>query len=61
MKCNLQESRMLEISRAYESLTARYLQWCATQRGTSGQALQLDLFKLPTLESGLKGLGIKEK
>ena len=52
---------MLEISRAYESLTARYLQWCATQRGTSGQALQLNMFKLPTLESGLKGLGIKEK
>ncbi len=60
MKCNLTQSRMLEISKAYEALSARCLQWYVKQRGTGGQALPLaQRFRLPALRSGLEGLGIK--
>lgn len=62
MKCNLKNSRMLEICRAYEALSARCLQWYSKQRGTGGQALPLaKRLRLPEMRSGLEGLGIKNK
>jgi S1-C subfamily serine protease len=60
MKCRMTQSRMLEISKAYETLSARCLQWYVKQKGTSGQALPLaKRYRLPELRSGLEGLGIK--
>lgn len=61
MRCIFDQSRMLEVAKAYENLSARSLQWYSRQQGTGGQALPLEKrFRLPQMRSGLEGLGIKE-
>ena len=62
MKCSLKQNRMLEISKAYEALSARSLNWYSAQQGTRGEALPLaQRFRLPEFRSGLEGLGIGDK
>ena len=62
MKCEMKQSNMMEVIEAYETLSARCLNWYVLQTGTGGKALPLaQRFRLPAFRSGLEGLGIKEK
>ena len=62
MKCHMKRSHIIDVCRAYEALSARSLDWYVKQLGTGGQSLPLDQrYRLPSMRSGLKGLGIQEK
>lgn len=62
MKCNLKRSRIIDIARAYENLSNNCLSWYARQAGTGGEALPLGgRIRLPQLQSGLAGLGLKDE
>jgi hypothetical protein len=61
MKCQIDHARLLDISRAYEAVLTDSLNWYRRQLGTGGDALPLgERIRLPRMESGLEGLGIKE-
>jgi hypothetical protein len=61
MKCQIDHARLLDISRGYEAVLADSLNWYLRQLGTRGDALPLgERIRLPQMDSGLEGLGIKE-
>ncbi|MES2474472.1 MAG: serine protease [Verrucomicrobiota bacterium] len=61
MKCRLKQTRLIEVCKAYETLSNKTLAWYVRQRGTGGQALPVaSRFRLPAMRSGLNGLGLKE-
>jgi hypothetical protein len=62
MKCNLKNTRALDISLAYEKATANSIQWFSMQRGTRGQALPLgQRLRLPSFTDGLSALGLGDE
>lgn len=60
VKCEINRSRMLDVSKAYEKSCTRTLIWYQKQLGVGGTPMPLakDL-RLPSFRSGLKGLGLK--
>jgi len=62
MKCSLENSCLLDISQAYEVELRDAMAWYDRQMGTGGDALSLGKrIRLPTMDSGLAGLGIQKE
>lgn len=59
-RCLLANTRSLEILARYESAMRKSIGWYERQQGTSGDALPLaKRFRLPPIQAGLAGLGLR--
>lgn len=62
MKCQIKRSRIVEVCKAYEAMTQRTLLWYQAQQGTGGKGLSIDRrARLPSMSTGVKGLGIRSE